>query len=232
MVADDKHLDKQEIIMPSSYSVSGDQRCQLTGLFLLDQLAKKTEDFYVDLQDDQKILEPVFKWLLSKQYVHISTEHKFEATIMGYSVLKSFRERFESFLKESDIFCAVDLGAGDFAFNYFDSFDNQDDWENFLNEDRWDDLRIAVAEHKGNDIIEIIFMDFVNEQYFGKDEQGCWTYEKTLGSIWTEIESIANSALKTEHLSYEDDGSLVSGTDVIKDIVSQGSVLIEQIQHH
>ena len=75
-------------------------------------------------------------------------------------------------------------------------------------------------------------MDFVNEQYFGKDEQGCWTYEKTLGSIWTEIESIANSALKTEHLSYEDDGSLVSGTDVIKDIVSQGSVLIEQIQHH
>ena len=218
--------------MKQRYLISEKQRYQFAGLFVLDTIDKQKEDFFVDLPADQKILEPVFKWLLSQQYVDISSDHKYKIVPKGQDILSGFQKRFRCFLRDSDIYCAVDLEAGEFAFEFSGNFQDQESWEEFLEEERWEDLRVAVAEHQGQDITEIIFMDFVNEGYFGKDEHGLWSHDRLLGGVWSEIEDIGNNSLHTESLGYEDGGELISGTEVIEDIIRQGSDLNQQYQTH
>ena len=216
--------------MRRSYQVNKEQRLQYAGLFLLDRLSGEEEDFFVDLPQDQQILLSVFSWLQKQRYVQTDHEHKYGLTVNGSDILERFRKQYRKFLKESDIFCAIDLSAGEFAYSYYRDFNDQKSWEDFLNQERWEDLRVAVAEHEGEDIIEIIFMDMINEGYYGKDEQGVWSFDKLLGSVWSEIEEIATNSIHTKDLAYEAEGALIPGSDVIEDIIHQGRNIARQIQ--
>ncbi len=71
-------------------------------------------------------------------------------------------------------------------------------------------------------------MSFLNEGRFGKDDNG-WQFDLLLGSVWDEILEICNTTLSVEDLGWSDDQGSVSGEDVIKDIVAQGSVLVEEL---
>ena len=59
-----------------------------------------------------------------------------------------FKDRYQDFLKNFDCYCAVDLGEGEFAFEEFWEYEDEDEWCSYLDQERWEDLRVAVAEFK------------------------------------------------------------------------------------
>ncbi|MCP4579785.1 MAG: response regulator [Deltaproteobacteria bacterium] len=59
-----------------------------------------------------------------------------------------------------------------------------------------------MAEFKKLDPVEIVFMSFLNEDRFGRDETG-WQFDLLLGNIWDEILHICNTAIRLEDLGYE-----------------------------
>jgi hypothetical protein len=162
-------------------------------------------------------------------YIGISEDNtKWQLEVKGQDVLGAFDKKYRQFLKETDVFCGVDLESGDFAVNYYDDFSDNHQWQEFLREDRWDDLRIAVAEVKGQDPVEVVFMSFVNDELFGETDEG-WDFERLLGEVWVEIEDIVKAAIRIKNLAYQDGGETVSGDEVIQDVIAQGEDLMASI---
>jgi hypothetical protein len=207
------------------YALNDEQKKQFAGAYLLNVMINTPRSFPVLLEGNEEDLEPVLEWLLVKEYIEIRNQERYVPNEKGREVLKRFLGRYTEYLKVFDIYCAVDLQAGEFAFTSYLDFEDNASWKNFLNDDRWDDIRLAVAEFKKLDPVEIAFMSFLNEDRFGRDETG-WQFDLLLGNIWDEILHICNTAIRWEDLGYEDEKGSVSAEDVITDIIKQGSVLM------
>ncbi|MCP4296893.1 MAG: hypothetical protein GY786_14925, partial [Proteobacteria bacterium] len=121
-----------------------------------------------------------------------------------------------------------DLEQGIFAFEkIFDYDDNE--WERYINEERFVDLRIAVAWFKEMNPSDLVFLSFLKEGVFDTDQAG-WQFDLASGLMWGKIENIVSSAIQIEDLSYRyNDGKEVSGMSVIKDIITQGAELAEKL---
>ena len=117
-----------------------------------------------------------------------------------------------------DVYCAVDLEKGIFAFSEILTM-STDAFRMYLQHSAWEDLRVAVASYKGLDPLEIVFMSFLNEGRFSQGGTG-WAFELLGGMLWDELLKICNTALHAEDL----------GTNnVIEDIITQGSQLMSDI---
>lgn len=206
-----------------TYSVTEEQKNEFASLYLLHAIVVDKVTVPVYLEGNNVDLEPILEFLMQKEYVTITSGDHYEPTPKGRELLDKFMARYTEFLKIFDIYCAVDLGEGCFAFaDYYDMSDAE--WNNFLNDERWEDLRVAVAEFKGMNPVEIVFMSFLKEGQFGNRGNG-WQFDLLLGSIWDEILDICNSALTADDLSYEDDDGFVSGEAVMEDVIAQGAEL-------
>jgi len=184
----------------------------------------------VFLDGNNQDLEPVLEYLMSKEYAEIENNEKYIPTGKGREVLVRFMRRYQDYLKHYDIYCAVDLGEGEFAFEDYFEYDFTDDedveeWQSYLNEERWEDLRVAVSAFKKLNPVEIVFMSFLNEGRFGETDEG-WQFDLLLGSVWDEILEICNSAVTVDELGYvAEDDRRIGGEDVIKDVITQGAEL-------
>lgn len=210
------------------YTISQDQKLRFAGLYLLEYMVKNKTTFPLLLRGSEGDLEPVLEWLLVKQWVEIANNDHYKVTDAGRKALEGFAKIYREYLRNYDVYSAVDLGTGEFALaSYFD-FDSDAEWRDFLNNDRWEDLRVAVADYKDADPVEIVFMSFLNEGRFGRDESG-WQFDLLLGTVWDEILEICNEALDEYDLAYTgDDGREVSGESVLEDVITQGAqVLLE-----
>jgi len=210
------------------FTISEEQKKQYAGLYLLDYMVTESHTFPLLLEEDDTDLEPVLEWLLSKDYIGIIDNERYEQTVNGKAALSLFMTRYKEFLKTFDIFSAVDLGTGEFAFASCDEFKNETEWRNFLDNEQWDDLRVAVAEYRDMDPVEIVFMSFINENRFGKNETG-WQFDLLLGTVWDEILEIADTAIRWQELGWEDEQGSVRAEDVIKDIIHQGTEIMIRI---
>ncbi len=216
--------------MPKTYSIGEEQRKQFAGAYLLEKMINERLSIPIFLDDNDQDLEPVLEYLMAKGYTEIEDNKKYIHTEKGREVLSRFLQRYHDYLRHFDIYNAVDLGEGKFAFADYFEFDHlestgEGEWRRYLNEDRWEDLRVAVAGFKKLDPVEIVFMSFLNEKRFGETAEG-WQFDLLLGSVWDEILEICSSALTADDLGYEaEDGEKVSGETVMKDIISQGAEL-------
>lgn len=211
------------------YKVNEDQKKFFAGIYILDYMINAPKKFPLYLEGNDADLEPVLEWLLIKEFVKIENKEFYSPTEQGKTKLKDFLLRYTEFIKIFDIFCAVDLEEGEFAFSYVDNFGSDNSgWKQFLKDERWDDLRVAVAEFKKINPIEIVFMSFINENRFGRNSEG-WQFDLLLGTVWDEILNICNSAIHIEDLGYQEGSDVISGEDVITDIVTQGSAIMIDI---
>ena len=240
------------------YSVDESQKKAFAGIYLLEYMVNLPKHFPVFLNRNDQDLEPVLEWLATREYISIrefankeeenaqsgglfgwfrkkndkedeSTPDQFYAvTPTGKKALKIFLQHYSDFLHYFDIFCAVDLEAGEFAFAHHDQMSSDEEWKALLNQSRWDDLRIAASEFCGIDPVEVVFMSFIQERRFGRNNEG-WQFDLLLGSVWDEILEICNSAIQWQQLGYSDDQGKVDAREVITDIVQQGADLIETI---
>lgn len=213
----------------STFVIPDDIKMQYAGLYLLKEILEGNYVFSNEPEEIEEELVPIFDWLLEVDYIFVDDHSEYQMTDRGLSILTSFLERYAAFLNEYDIFCGVDLKEVDFALKYFDKFEDSSDWYAFLSHEKWEDLRIAIAEYKGLDAIEIVYMSFINENRFGRDEEG-WKHDLLLGRIWFEIQMICNSAIRLKTLSQEKGGVTIPGEKVLQEILDKGARVMEELR--
>jgi hypothetical protein len=194
--------------------ITDDNKKTFKAIILLNELINGTHKFRTVDNGDDSVLEPLFIELLSKGYIQ-TTGINYEATAKGQDVYNIFTKRYTEYLKVYDIFSFVDLEKGEFAFARYFDFDSDDAWADFTNDERFDDLRIAVALFKKIDPAEIVFMSFINENQFDTTSAG-WQMDLVSDNTWKEIEEICNTAIKPEEV----------GEDAMADMIGQGSELM------
>jgi len=211
------------------YSVSEEQKKQFASIYLLNFMINTPKSIPVMLDGNDADLEPVLEYLMMKELIEIKNDDKYVPTENGREALVKFSKKYHDFLRNFDVYCAVDLQEGFFAFeDIIEYSDDPKGWNEYLIDDKWEDLRITVAEYKKLDPVEIVFMSFLNEGNFGRNEEG-WQFDLLLGNVWDEIIDICNSALKIDDLGFEDDEGAVSGEDVLQDIMAQAAELVIEL---
>ena len=209
------------------YKVPEEKRQLYAGIYLLEYLINGKGSISTLLEGNDQDLESLLEWLQARAYIDIA-DGLYIATEKGREVLSLFMQRYSEFLHVFDVYCAVDLEKGEFAFSNYYQYDNETGWNSYLNQKHWEDLRIAVAELKGIDPVEIVFMSYINEGRFGRDGTG-WQFDLLLGSVWDQITEICETALKVADLSFEDEQGRVSGQDVLCDVIAQGTELMQEL---
>jgi hypothetical protein len=210
--------------MSKKYSITEEKKKEFAGVYLLEYMINTPYSPPIFLQGNDQDLETILEWLMAKGLIEIK-EDKYIPTEKGRKHLKKFMARYSEYLTVFDIFCAVDLEAGEFAFDAWEEFETDEEFDDYLNDNRWDDLRVAVADYKEMDPVEIVFMSFISEHRFGRNESG-WQFDLLLGSVWDEILFICDNSLQWEELGYEDEQGEVPAESVIEDIITQGTEIM------
>lgn len=190
-------------------------------IVLLNEIINEQAYPPVELVGEDVFLEHYLKLLHTKGMLNIK-DGAYIPTENGRTELSNFLAKYTEYLQMFDIYCAVDLEGGMFAFEEINNPSFSDDqWLEFLSNDRFSDVRVAVADFKGLNPTEIVFMSFLTE---GRFEVGSerWQYNLTGEEVWKEIEEICNTAISREYL--ETDG-------VLEDVIRRGTeIALELIQ--
>lgn len=177
--------------------------------FLIDLMFQR--DFKVRLDGNDAVLDSIFKDMLALKFIKIQG-NIYIVDERGLDFSENFTQKYNEFLKFYDIFCAVDLETGDFAFKHYYEFTNDEDWFAYLEKPNWSDVRIAVCNFKKIDPIEIVFLSFMKEGKFNDIANENWQMDLLSYNTWKEILDICNTAIILED-------------DVVMDIIEQGSVI-------
>jgi hypothetical protein len=184
----------------SQFVINEQVRFQYAGIYAMYVMSRESYRFTHPLTLDDRLMEPILKWLEEQDYISLKG-HAYGLTQKGSDVLHLFLDRYHLFLRDYDVFCGVDLKNHSFAFSQYKDCKTDRDWSALLAQERWEDIRLAVAEYKGLDPVEMVFMSLIHEGRFGRNEEGAWDEDLLLGEIWDEIESICNSAPRMASLN-------------------------------
>lgn len=209
------------------YTITQEIKNKLIGLTLLNEIINFQTYFNVVPTDDSVSAVPSGDDLLITEYLQnlrikglLRIEKgQYVPTNEGRNEVVNMYAKYYEYLKMFDIYCAVDLTAGEFAFESRNEDFTEDEWKEFVDNPRFSDIRVAIAEIKKIDPIEIVYMSFLNEgrlECAGQD----WQFNLTSDPIWNEIETICNTAVR---------GSYLEEQGVVKDIVEKGTTLSIQI---
>ena len=203
------------------YTIDKNTKFKFITFLLLNEIINASNHFPIILTGDDLILEDNLKFMLHNKLIE-QKEGRYVQTASGKEYLKKFLDRYYEYLKMYDLYCAVDLAKGEFAFASFFEASDDDEWAKILNEDRFKDVRIAVAEFKKIDPLEIVFMSFLNEDRFNTEIPG-WQENIAGDNAWKEIEDICNTAISVSKLEEGENKG------VIEDIVKKGNLLMKDI---
>lgn len=207
-----------------SFTISEDQRKEYAAGFILDLMVNGGFKFNVILEGADQDLEPIFIHMMAKEYIDIDSKQIYSPTLKGLEKLNNMKKKYEEYLAHFDLFCAVDLENGVFAFEKVFDLDDAD-WDTYINSDRFSDLRIAVAWFKKVDPCDFVFLSFLKEGQFSTDTQN-WQFDLLSGLTWEQVENIIDAAIAVENLGYETEkGEYISGKAVLEDIIIQGAEL-------
>ncbi len=194
--------------------ITEDNKKTFKAIIILNEMINGTHKFKTVDNGDDSVLEPLFIELMSKEYVRTAAG-AYQVTTKGMDVFNTFMKRYTEYLKVYDIFSFIDLEKGEFAFARYYDFETDEAWFDFTNNERFDDLRIAVAIFKKLDPAEIVFMSFINESRFDTTAAG-WQIDLISDNSWKEIEEICETAIKPEEV----------GESAMLDMIGQGSDLM------
>ena len=212
------------------YEVLEKDKTKYVCLVLLNEIINFQHYFNVVPHREEIFIEPYLKMMYSHGVLDIQDD-QYIPTELGRQELVNLYEKYYDYLKMFDIFCAVDLEQGEFAFSSIGNDWSDNEWFEFLENERFSDVRVAVAEFKGLDPIEIVFLSFLNEGRF-EIGNGRWEYELTGDVVWREIEEICNTAITAEYLS--EDGVLEDvikqGTEIALQLIREGEELMAEME--
>jgi len=180
----------------------------------------------LDLRGNRQAKEAIV--LLEEKKLITSETKQYQLTELGREKVVEFQNRYSNILTYIDIFGFIDLEKGEFAFQKFGTFDSETQWNDYLADNRWTDLRIAMIDYLDGDATELVFAQLILENQTSLTEIS-----------WADIESICNEAKQEEDLSYKNGSLLVSGSEVLDDIYDKAVELLKgfhpddvEIQHN
>jgi len=192
-----------------------EEQCRrMAALVLLHRVIDDPSAFHAALlESDDAVLEPLFRHMMAEDLVEVGPDDHFRPTERGRTVYGKLLQQQQSYLAHFDIFARVDLAEGAF-------FDPAHD---LPDDPRWDDLRVAVAEYKGIDPYQMVFLAMLADAQFMENPD--WKFDLALGSnFFKEMEEIVAAQLAVADLAYTDeDGNRVPGEAVIEDVILQGA---------
>lgn len=207
----------------AKYTLTDDMKKYFTSVLLLENLINFGHEYPVLLEGDALHLEPSLIHMHSKGYVDISN-NRYVPTKKGGEVVKNYLAKLEEFRRVYRIYSAVDTGEGTFAFSEYFNVDSDEEFDEILNDERYVDLRIALCELKGINPVEIVFLEFVDNNKFDVEEEG-WELGITTGTVWFEILDIVNNNIYLDDLAEDDH----TGEEVMKLIVEAGSQVMNDL---
>ena len=210
--------------MNRPYLIDDEKKQQFAGIVTLNYLYESQRQLARPLQGNDALLQGTLSWLEGRGHVDGSDSEFYRLTTSGSDAVACYRAHYREFLRTFDIYAFVDLEEAEFAFERFFEFDEEEAWEEYIEQECWDDLRIAVAELKKIDPVEIVFLSFVTEGLF--DDTDNWQRDLLDDELWTEVQELCNCSVAIEDLGYQDpeDGK-VEGVEVLQDIIREGAEL-------
>ncbi len=210
------------------FTITEEQRKEYASGFLLDLMINGGKTYSVVLEDADKDLEKLFVYMMSKDYLNLDSKNYYTPNQLGIEKLQNLKQRYEEYLAHFDLFCAVDLEQGIFAFEKIFELDDEQ-WEVYINQEQFVDLRIAVAWFKKINPADFVFLSFLKEGRFDT-ERANWQFDLLSGLIWEQVEEIIDTAIQIEDLAYEaDENEYITGEAVIEDVIRQGAKLSEKL---
>lgn len=197
---------------------------QLQAMVFLVELVNHYKMYDRVLKGDDKLLQPIFDDLFGLEFVEINNNTNVcVPTEKGKAAVKIFLERKQDYEKCFSVFSAVDLQSGEFAWEIVDTgvLENA---EKFFNQERWSDLRIAMAEFKEMNTLEVAFFVLFEqnkERFFPIKEN----WQKTFmdSKTWEEVVHYHDSSLKIKDLDFEDWDGKVPGSEIIGYVGQHGA---------
>jgi hypothetical protein len=198
-----------------TYKLLEKDKDRFISLLLLNEIINQQVYPPINLTGEDIYLDRNLKVMLNKGLLAVK-DADYVPTELGRTELKAFYDKYSEYLNLFDIFCAVDLESGTFAYEQINNpaFDD-DRWFDYLSNERFSDVRVAVAQFKGINPIEIVFMSFLSDGKFQVGDER-WQYNLTSNNVWNEIINVCNTPITKEYL--DQDG-------VLENIVKQGAKL-------
>lgn len=195
---------------------------------LLNEMINFQTSFPVKIADENIYIEHYLKIMMGKGLVAVD-KNSYVPTELGRNEIVNLYAKYYEYLKIYDIFCAVDLEEGNFAFEMINTIVDDDKWNDYLSNDRFSDVRVAVAEFKGINPLEIVFLSFLNENRFdcGVDR---WQHRLTGDDVWNEIQEICNTAITMEYLLPDNvlENVIVKGSQLALQLIKESEEAIQQ----
>jgi len=188
----------------------------------LSQIEKEMEEnekFRINIalvEKDEEVIEPLLKFMEERSILTVGEDNFYQPTKKGRELYCQLVEQLETYIIHFDVFAYVDLEKGEFG----------DAKEDLLEGNQWSDLRVAVAEFKEINPFRVVFLAMLSEEKFYENTD--WKFDLGLGTLFDEFEQIVKDQLGIDDLSYEDQDGIVSGEDVIMDVIEQGKFLVNE----
>lgn len=210
-------------VREAKYSLTKEQRLYYSSVLLLEDMNNFNKNFPVLLEGQDKILEPIFIHMMSKDWIEISGVN-YVVTDKGRDVLLNYLSRLTEFRSMFKVYSAVDTGEGEFGHEAYFDFDTDEQFMLHIEDDRFEDLRVAVCEMKDINPLDVIFLEFVDGGKFDFESNNTWQTDLVTGLIWGEMLEVANTNLHVNDLEeYDEDGNVTfTGEEVMTIIIKQG----------
>jgi len=164
-------------------------------------------------ETDDEGLESLLIFMERRGTLTVEEDNYYKATDKGHEVYQDLVKQLEAYVTHFEVYAYVDLEQGIFG----------DPETDLLEGDKWSDLRVAVAEHKGIDPYRVVFLAMLSAETFYENPD--WKFDLSMGTLFQEMEQIALEQLHVDDLGYSESEGKVSGEEVIRDIIEQGSEL-------
>jgi len=208
-----------------AWVASPHQLSRFPGMFLLEWMVREKQSYKVWPEREDYDLKPTLDGMYSHGWLEIENDRYFPSKA-GWQLTKTIKKTYEEFLYSFDVFCGVDIGSGEFAFERYFDFSDDSEWQRYLQDDRFVDLRIAVMEYLDIDAVEVVMMQFLCEYRYGKDIRE-WKSTALSGQLTREVVGICNDATDVNELGFRtEQGEKISGESVVEDVEVQGAKLL------
>ena len=165
-------------------------------------------------ETDDEGLESLLNFMESRGTLTVEEDNYYKATDKGHEVYQDLVKQLEAYVTHFEVYAYVDLEQGIFG----------DPETDLLEGDKWSDLRVAVAEHKGIDPYRVVFLAMLSAETFYENPD--WKFDLSMGTLFQEMKQIVLEQLHVDDLGYSDSEDKVSGEEVIRDIIEQGRELV------
>ena len=165
-------------------------------------------------ETDDEGLESLLNFMESRGTLTVEEDNFYKATDKGHEVYQDLVKQLEAYVMHFEVYAYVDLEQGIFG----------DPEKDLLEGEKWSDLRVAVAEHKGIDPYRVVFLAMLSAETFYENPD--WKFDLSMGTLFQEMKQIVLEQLHMDDLGYSDSEGEVSGEEIIRDIIEQGSELV------